>query len=27
LLRKNPNHAEARSGLEQALRARFRRKG
>jgi tetratricopeptide (TPR) repeat protein len=27
LLKKNPNHAEARTGLEQALRARFRRKG
>ena len=27
LLRKNPNDPEARSGLEQALRARFRRKG
>ena len=27
LLRKDPNHAEARAGLEQALRARFRRKG
>jgi tetratricopeptide (TPR) repeat protein len=27
LLRKDPHHAEARAGLEQALRARFRRKG
>jgi predicted Zn-dependent protease len=27
LLRKDPNHAEARAGLEEALRARFRRKG
>jgi tetratricopeptide (TPR) repeat protein len=27
LLRKDPNHPEARTGLEQALRARFRRKG
>jgi len=27
LLRKNPNDPEARSGLEAALRARFRRKG
>jgi tetratricopeptide (TPR) repeat protein len=27
LLRKDPNHAEAREGLEGALRARFRRKG
>ncbi len=27
LLRKDPTHAEARAGLEQALRVRFRRKG
>lgn len=27
LLRKDPHHAEARAGLEQALRARLRRKG
>jgi tetratricopeptide (TPR) repeat protein len=27
LLRKDPTHAAARAGLEQALRARFRRKG
>lgn len=27
LLRKNPNHTAAREGLEQALRARLRRKG
>jgi tetratricopeptide (TPR) repeat protein len=27
LLRKDPNHAEARAGLEQVLRARLRRRG